>query len=51
MLAIGAIDANPEHECWLVQQMQSMATEMSGRIAVMGDMPQINTQFARYNLE
>jgi hypothetical protein len=31
--------------------MQSMAAEMSERIAVMGDMPQVNTQFALYNLE
>ena len=51
LLAIGAIDTNPEYEIWLVQQMQSMAAEMSDRVAVMGDMPHVNTQFARYNLE
>jgi IclR family acetate operon transcriptional repressor len=51
MLAIGAVETNPEYESWLVHQMQSLATEMSERIAVMGDMPHVNTQFARYNLE
>jgi IclR family acetate operon transcriptional repressor len=51
MLAIGAIETNREYESWLIQQMQAMAAEMSERIAVMGDMPQVNTQFALYNLE
>jgi DNA-binding IclR family transcriptional regulator len=51
MLALGAIDTDPEYETWLVQQMQSLAAEMSALIAVMGDMPKASTQFARYNLE
>jgi IclR family acetate operon transcriptional repressor len=51
MLALGAIDTDPEYETWLVQQMQSLAAEMSALISILGDMPKANTQFARYNLE
>ena len=51
MLALGAIDTDPDYETWLVQQMQSLAAEMSALIAIMGDMPKASTQFARYNLE
>jgi IclR family pca regulon transcriptional regulator len=51
MLAIGAIDTDREYETWLVHQMQSLASEMSAQIAILGDMPKASTQFARYNLE
>jgi len=51
MLAIGSIPTDPEYEAWLVNQMQSMAAEVSDHIAIMGDMPKASTQFAKYNLE
>jgi IclR family acetate operon transcriptional repressor len=51
MLAMGAIDTDPEYETWLVHQMQSLAAEMSALIAILGDMPKASTQFARYNLQ
>ena len=51
MLCLGPIQDDPEHDAWLARQMQAMATEMSAHIAVMGDMPKANTEFAKYNLE
>jgi IclR family pca regulon transcriptional regulator len=51
MLALGAIGTDSDYETWLVQQMQSLAAEMSAQIAILGDMPKASTQFARYNLE
>jgi IclR family acetate operon transcriptional repressor len=51
MLALGSIDTDPDYETWLVQQMQSIAAEMSAQIAILGDMPKASTIFGRYNLE
>lgn len=51
MLVIGSIPSDPGYEAWLVHQMKSMAAEVSAHIAIMGDMPRANTQFAKYNLE
>jgi DNA-binding IclR family transcriptional regulator len=51
MLALGSLPDNAEQDAWLAQQMQSLATEMSDHIAVMGDMPKASTEFAKYNLQ
>jgi IclR family acetate operon transcriptional repressor len=51
MLVIGSIPDDTGYEAWLVHQMKSMAAEVSAHIAIMGDMPRANTQFAKYNLE
>jgi DNA-binding IclR family transcriptional regulator len=51
MLVIGSIPNDVAYEAWLVNQMQSMAAEVSDHIAIMGDMPRASTQFAKYNLE
>jgi hypothetical protein len=51
MLALGSLPDDPEQDAWLAQQMQSLATEMSEHIAVMGDMPKASTEFAKYNLQ
>ena len=51
MLCIGPIEDNLEHETGLAGQMQSVAAEMSDYLAVTGDMPKANTEFAKYNLE
>ena len=51
MLCLGEIKDDPEHDARLARHMQAMAAEMSAHIAVMGDMPKANTEFARYNLE
>lgn len=50
MLCLGAIDINPEYERSLVREMQTLAGEMSDQIAIVGDMPTANTEFAKYNL-
>jgi IclR family acetate operon transcriptional repressor len=50
MLCIGSIDVDPEHERWLVHEMQMAAREISERIAIVGDMPTVNTEFGKYNL-
>jgi DNA-binding IclR family transcriptional regulator len=50
MLCIGAIDVDPEHETWLIREMQSVAAEMSDQFAIVGDMPTTSTEFAKYNL-
>ncbi len=51
MLCLGRIRDDPEEDGRLARQMQAMAAEMSAHIAVMGDMPKANTEFAKYNLE
>ena len=51
MLCLGDIKDDPEHDAWVAQQMQTLAAEMSANVAVMGDMPKANTEFAKYNLE
>jgi len=51
MLCIGEIDINPEHETWLVGEMQSVAREITEQLAIVGDMPTANTEFAKYNLK
>jgi IclR family acetate operon transcriptional repressor len=51
MLCLGNITDDQEHDTWLAGQMQALAAEMSAHIAVMGDMPKANTEFAKYNLE
>jgi IclR family acetate operon transcriptional repressor len=51
MLCLGALKNDSGHDAWLAQQMQSFAREMSDHIALMGDMPRANTEFAMYNLE
>jgi IclR family acetate operon transcriptional repressor len=51
MLCLGDIKDDEEHDVWVAQQMQTLAAEMSANVAVMGDMPKANTEFAKYNLE
>jgi hypothetical protein len=51
MLCLGSLRLDPDHDEWLAQQMQALAREMSDHIAVTGDMPKANTEFAMYNLE
>ena len=51
MLCLGRIHDDPEEDARLARQMQALAAEMSAHIAVMGDMPKANTEFAKYNLE
>jgi DNA-binding IclR family transcriptional regulator len=51
MLCLGEIEDDPAHDVWVAQQMQALAAEMSANVAVMGDMPKANTEFAKYNLE
>lgn len=51
LLSLGKRQNDPEYDLWLVEQMQLLAREMSEHIALMGDMPRANTQFAQYNLE
>jgi DNA-binding IclR family transcriptional regulator len=51
MLCLGFARNDPSHDAWLAQQMQAVAREMSDHIALMGDMPKANTEFAMYNLE
>jgi IclR family acetate operon transcriptional repressor len=51
MLCLGSMNSDPGHDAWLANEMQSLAREMSDHIALMGDMPKANTEFAMYNLE
>ena len=49
--ASAASTTTRKQDARLARQMQAMAAEMSAHIAVMGDMPKANTEFAKYNLE
>jgi IclR family acetate operon transcriptional repressor len=51
MLCIGSLEDDSQHDAWLADQMKSLAREMSDYIATTGDMPRVNTEFAKYNLE
>jgi IclR family acetate operon transcriptional repressor len=51
MLCLGSARNDPSHDAWLAQQMHAVAREMSDHIALTGDMPKANTEFAMYNLE
>ena len=51
MLCLGIMPDDKKQDEWLADQMKSLAREMSDYIARMGDMPRVNTEFAKYNLE
>ena len=51
MLCLGEVKDGEEHDAALARQMQAIAAEMTAQVAVLGDMPKVNTEFAKYNLE
>lgn len=51
MMCVGNMEFSPEFVETLSQQMVEIANEMSEQLTVLGDMPKIAVDFARYNLE
>ena len=40
-----------EYVAWLSQIMRSLALEMTDELTIFGDLPKVNVDLARYNLQ
>jgi IclR family acetate operon transcriptional repressor len=51
MMCVGKMELTPEFVASLSEDMKGVANDMSEQLTVLGDMPRVSVDFARYNFE